>query len=308
MLKTRHLEAFVEVARQGSVTLAARTLGLTQPAVSRTLRELEIVAGTALLERDGRGVRPTRAGEIFLRHAGASLASLRGGLEALRTLGADDGPRLRIGALPTVSASVMPEVMRRYLESISRNRVMISTGDNRHLFDALRRDELDLVVGRMAAPEFMQGLSFEVLYHERVVFVVDRGHPLAETAAGRHPALPPHALHDYTVLMPTLGSIIRPSVDRLLIEQGLAEPRRALETVSDSFGRAFVRNHQAIWVISEGVVRADIESGAMVALALDTTSTTGPIGVALNANAAPGPGLTVFIEILREVVAMDSRG
>jgi LysR family pca operon transcriptional activator len=70
-IKIRHLEAFVEVARQKSVGRAAITLSLTQPAVTRTIRELEQIVGTPLIERDGRGIRLSHQGEVFLSHAGS---------------------------------------------------------------------------------------------------------------------------------------------------------------------------------------------------------------------------------------------
>ena len=84
-LKLRHLETFVEIARHGSVSRAAESLSLTQPAATRTLRELEQICGCDLVERDGRGIRITHRGEVFLRHAVGSLASARPGLTTLRT-------------------------------------------------------------------------------------------------------------------------------------------------------------------------------------------------------------------------------
>ena len=82
-LRLRHLEVFVETARLGSVSRAAEWLNLTQPAVSRTLRELEATCGAPLVERFGRGVRLTAGGEVFLRHAIAGLDAMRGGVAAV---------------------------------------------------------------------------------------------------------------------------------------------------------------------------------------------------------------------------------
>ena len=75
VIRLHQLETFIEVARQGSVTQAAKSLNLTQPGVSRTLRELEAICGVSLVAKDGRGIKITRQGEAFLRHAGASLAA-----------------------------------------------------------------------------------------------------------------------------------------------------------------------------------------------------------------------------------------
>ncbi|WP_457302580.1 LysR family transcriptional regulator, partial [Phyllobacterium sp. P5_D12] len=70
-IKFRHLQTFLEVARQKSVMKAAAILHISQPAVTKTIREMESELGVAVFERDGRGIRITRYGEVFLRHAGA---------------------------------------------------------------------------------------------------------------------------------------------------------------------------------------------------------------------------------------------
>lgn len=295
-LKLRHLETFMQVARLGSVSRAAESLNLTQPAVTRTIRELEAICGRPLFARDGRGIRITPHGEVFQRHASRSLSAARRGIAAMEHLEISDGTPIRVGALPTVSASVMPEVVANYLESGARNRLAIVTGENRVLLDQLRRGELDLVVGRLAAPENMQRLSFEPLYRDRVVFVVAAGHPLA----GRL-SIAAKDFETYPVMTPTHGSIIQPYVDRLFIEQGFPQPRHAIETVSDSFGRAFLRRHQAIWIISRGVVASEIESGEFVELPIDTESTLGSVGFATRSEGELPPGAEIFVDIVRRI-------
>lgn len=298
-LKLRHLEAFVEVARYRSVSRAADSLHLTQPAVTRTLRELEAICGAPLVAREGRGIRLTHQGELFLRHAGASLASARTGIGMLAELGQADGPPVRVGALPTVSATQMPVAVNRYLKSGMRSRLRIASGENHVLLDQLRDGTLDLVMGRLPAPENMRGLSFEPFYRDKVVFVVAAGHPLARE---RQPAA--GAVGDHPVLMPPPGSIIRPFVDRLFVELGISEPRVAIETVSDSFGRAYLRRYrEAIWIISRGVVAAEIGSGEFVTLPIDTESTLGSVGLITRADAELPPPARYFADILRKVAA-----
>jgi len=300
-LKLRHLEVFVEVARQSSVSRAAEVLHLSQPAVTRTIRELEEMCGRPLVEKDGRGIRISHFGEVFLRHAGTSLAAVRAGIAALKELSLAEGPPVRLGALPTVSAAVIPQAVARYLESGMPNRLKIVSGENRVLLDQLRDGALDLVAGRLPAPESMQGLTFEPLYRDRVVFAVDDGHPLAGQTR-----MAVEALDAYPVLLPSRDSIIRPFVDRLFIEQGIPEPRQAIETVSDSFGRAFTRQYAAIWIISRGVIAAEITSGQFVELPVDTGSTLGSVGLNTRADQPLAPAVERFAEILRGVVRDDA--
>ena len=196
-IKIRHLEAFVEVARQKSVGRAAITLSLTQPAVTRTIRELEDIVGAALIERDGRGIRLSHQGEVFLSHAGSGLAAVRGGIAALTNVTTSTGPPVRIGALPTVSATIMPGAVADFMASGLKSPLRVITGENRVLLDQLRKGDLDLVMGRMPAPENMASLRFEPLYRDRVAFIVAKTHPLAghrqvpADILARHPVLTP---------------------------------------------------------------------------------------------------------------------
>lgn len=302
-IKFRHLQTFIEVARQKSVGKAADVLAVTQPAVTRTIRELEDYLGAALFEREGRGIRISPFGEVFLKHAGESIAAVQRGIDSIAQARRSMGPPLRIGALPTASASLMPEAVAEFLKAGTGSRVTIVTGENRWLIDALRIGELDLVVGRLTAPERMAGLHFEPLYAEEVAFVVRPGHPLLQR---RNFSL--GEIANYTVLMPPAGSVIRPFVDRLLLTNGIGEFANVVETVSDSFGRAFVERYDAIWLISRGVVLSEIEAGRLATLDVDTSETRGAVGLTTRAGEAPGLALSIMMATIRERVATAKRG
>jgi LysR family pca operon transcriptional activator len=294
-IKFRHLQTFVEVARQKSVMKAAELLHVSQPAVTKTIRELEEVLGVEVFERDGRGIKITRYGEVFLKHAGAALTALRQGLDSVTQERVGDAPPIRVGALPTVSTRVMPRAMELFLKENTWSRLKIVTGENAVLLEQLRVGDLDLVVGRLAGPEKMTGFSFEHLYSEQVVFAVRAGHPLLKTRQSHFAALA-----DYTVLMPTRASIIRPFVESFLIVNGVPSLPNQIETVSDSFGRAFVRASDAVWIISTGVVAKDIEDGVLAILPIDTSETKGPVGLTMRTDAIPSLPLSILMQTIRE--------
>jgi LysR family pca operon transcriptional activator len=301
-IKFRHLQTFLEVARQKSVGRAADVLSITQPAVTRTIRELENYLGVDLFEREGRGIRITRFGEVFLKHAGESIAAVGRGIDSIVMAKNSLGPPLRIGALPTASASLMPAAVAGFIRAGTGSLATIVTGENRWLLDALRAGDLDLVVGRLAASERMAGLHFEPLYTEEVVFAVRAGHPLQ---ARRNFSL--GEVTDYTVLMPTHGSVIRPFVDRFLVTNGIAELANVVETVSDSFGRAFVQLYDAIWIISRGVVGSELEAGRMAILPIDMAETRGAVGITTRAGEQPNLSLSIMMTTIRDVVDRSRR-
>lgn len=294
-IKFRHLHTFVEVARQKSVMKASELLHVSQPAVTKTIRELEEILGVPVVERDGRGIRITRYGEVFLRHAGAALAALRQGLDSVSQELEGSGPPVRIGALPTVSTRIMPRAMSLFLTEKTGSPIKIVTGENAVLLEQLRVGDLDLVVGRLAAPDKMTGFSFEHLYSEKVLFLVRAGHPLIDEKRSIF-----DSLAGFPVLMPTRNSIIRPFVDQLLIVNGIGVLPMQIETVSDAFGRAFLRQSDAVWIISEGVAAADIAEGRLIALPIDTSETTGPVGLTMRTDTLPSAALQILIQTIRE--------
>ncbi|SON53835.1 Galactose-binding protein regulator [Hartmannibacter diazotrophicus] len=296
-IKLRHIVCFLEVARLKSVGGAATLLGVTQPAASKTILELEDILGVALFDRSRRNLSLTEAGEVFLRYAGAGVTALRQGIDSIDQA-QSGGLVVKVAALPTASARILPDAVRRFTAEGLKCRVRVVTGPNAYLLSLLRLGDADFVVGRMAAPEEMTGFSFEHLYSEEVRLVVRAGHPLLD----RKP-FDFAMIERYPVLMPPPGSIIRPVVERLLIAHGIARIKDEVETVSNAFGRSFTRSSDAIWIISEGVVTEDLAEGRLAILPLDTSETLGPVGLTTRTDIAPTLPANLLMEALRDVAA-----
>jgi LysR family transcriptional regulator, pca operon transcriptional activator len=296
-IKFRHLIYFAEVARLGSVIKAAEALRISQPAVSKTLRELEEELGVDLFDRSHRNVVLTVSGSMFLQYAHASVAALHQGVDLVTQSLAAKALTITIGALPTVSARILPNAVKLFNAAMPSSRIRIVTGPNEFLMSQLRRGAFDLVIGRMGEPDIMKGFSFEHLYSEKVAFVVRCGHPLLSIKA-----FDASAIVDYPLLMPPEGSIIRPAVMRFLFSQGLGPLRDQVETVSTSFGRAFTRGSDAIWIISEGVVAEDVETQQLALLPFDTSQTLGPVGLTKRADERLPAAAEIFIRSIREAV------
>ena len=100
--------------------------------------------------------------------------------------------------------------------------------------------------------------------------------------------------------MPTRGSIIRPFVERFFITNGVAVIPTQIETVSDSFGRAFVRQSDAVWIISAGVVADDIAERRAGRAAGRHQRHAGPVGLTMRTDAAPSPAFSILLQTIRE--------
>lgn len=287
-IKLRHIEAFVEITKARSLKRAAERLNLTQPAISRTLAELEEILGSCLLTRGRGGVDLTPQGEVLFDFAQAGLGALERGLDGASDQLRQSVPRLRVGALPSVAARLLPELVT-VLEDLAPDLLLtIADGSHEHLTDQLRAGSLDLVLGRLGAPDTMRGLSFAQLYLEDVVFVTRPGHPILE-----YPSLQ-RLTEEFTVIFPPPWAAIRPYVERWLIAEGIPIPLRRIETVSGAFGRVHTAQSDAVWVISSGVVGNEIADGRLVRLPFDAQGTEGPVGLMRRTSDRETPEMRLF--------------
>ena len=125
-IKLRHLVTFQQVARLGRIKAAAEALSITQPGISKTIRELEDSLGVKLFERLPRGVRLTPAGRTLLRHAAPALRSLEEGIDAIREDNAESV--IRLGALSNVEGGLLPEVLQALHQRHPHLCVQVDTG------------------------------------------------------------------------------------------------------------------------------------------------------------------------------------
>jgi LysR family pca operon transcriptional activator len=296
-IKFRHLLCFLEVARLKSVVKAAANLSVTQPAVSRTLRELEETLGVPLFDRSHRNLALTHFGEVFQRYAGASVTALRQGVDSITQARAKGGYTIRVGALPTVASGLLPAALLALKKSGLESTVRVVSGRNTELLAQLRVGDLDLLIGRLPAPEQMTGLSFEPLYSDQAAFLVRPGHPLLADQP-----LDLVRVAAYTLLMPAEESNIRPFIDRMLITHGISAFPDRIETVSVAFGRSYTLRSDAVWIISHGVAVEEIVEGRLVELPVDTRETRGPVGMTMRTDVQPPPAAQLVMQAVRDVV------
>lgn len=292
-LRLRHLRCFLETARLGSLSAAAQSLNVSQPAASKTIRELERILEADLFDRSGRRLTLSRAGKTFQQHAGAAMVDLARA-QALVRGKAQTRTRIAVGVLPTAATDLFPLAALKFREARPDCVVRVSTGPNWMLLSQLREGALDMVVGRAPRPVIADGLSFRQVYSEHVCPVVRSGHPLAR------PDWTPAELTDYPLMLPPSGAVIAPMVRAFLHQHGVPDPDPDFESVSLAFGRRVVASSDTVWFISEGVVRNELDQGTLTALPMKDVLLGGPVGVCLREGALLSEEQRVLLEILLE--------
>jgi DNA-binding transcriptional LysR family regulator len=297
-IRLRHIHCFVAVAQEGNLGRAAARLSLTQPAVSKTLAELEGLAGARLFERGRQGARLTRDGEAFLAHALPVLEALDAAGKAIGQHRVPGVRAIQMAALPTVAPDLLPAVINAFRAVHPDTGIQLRTAANTALMAMLKAGDIDIALGRMSDPEMMAGLSFELLYMEPLVIAARTGHPLA--------ALPTPALAqalDYPLVVSSKGTVPRQHTEAWLQTLGMTLPANCIETMSVSVARLLAQQSDALWFTPAGAARADVASGMLVLANVTPGADAEAVGLLRRADARREPLVEEFTRLLRQEAA-----
>jgi LysR family transcriptional regulator, transcriptional activator of the cysJI operon len=177
-MDTRQLAAFCAVVDRRSFSQAAEQLGVTQPAVSLQIRSLEKRLGQRLIDRSGRRVEPTEAGQRLYRSAQRLLALEQQLLEEVAGEGEGElSGRLEIGCSTGPGATILPLLLCEFQEANPGVAISLSVSDTQHVVDAVARRELEL--GIVGATPRHRSVAYEPFFRDEVVLVCPPDHAFA---------------------------------------------------------------------------------------------------------------------------------
>lgn len=293
-IRLRHLHTFVAVAQQGTLGRAAETLNLSQPALSKTLNELEQLTGTRLFERGRLGAQLTVPGEQFLTHAVKVLDALNTAGQALNRKEDASADVVRIGALPTAALGILPAVIGRFHQQQKSTWLQVATMNNTMLLAGLKAGEIDLGIGRMSDPELMSGLNYELLFLESLKLVVRPDHPLLQETITLSRVM------EWPVVVSPKGTVPRQNAEALLQSQGCKMPAGCIETLSASLSRQLTVDYDYVWFVPSGAVKEDLRQATLVSLPVPTQSAGEPIGILTRVDIPLSTGAQMLIAAIRK--------
>ncbi len=260
-LDSRQLYAFAALARRGSFTLAAKDLFLTQSAVSHAIKALEDDLGCRLLDRVGRRVMLTQAGEQFLRHTEKILREMEAARAGLDTLAKWGHGRLRVGASTTACQHILPAVLREFRQSYPKCVIRIEPGDHGHQLELLRGGQIDLAL-MIEPPTAHSELAFVPLFRDELRFVVAPLHPWARQGRAPRDAIEHETLVLYNKTSYTFRLVADYFRDEKValsnfIELGSMEAIKELVKIGIGAG-----------VLAPWIARQELENGSLLSLPL----------------------------------------
>lgn len=259
-LDSRQMRAFCVLARTGSFTQTARELHLTQSGISHSMKALEHDVGCRLLDRLGKKVLLTQAGEQLLQHATRILLEMETARESLGHLGKWGRGRLRLGASTTACQHILPPVLREFKESFPAHAITVEPGDTPDLVALLLRHKIDLALTLEAERE--RQLDFHSLFTDELQFVVGALHPWAQAGRVERSEVPRQNYILYN----------KSSITFRLIEEYFRREQVVLNTVielgSMEATKELVKLGVGVSILAPWIARKEIEEGSLVALPL----------------------------------------
>jgi len=183
-MELRHLRYFVAVGEAQNMSRAALKLHISQPALSKQVRDLEDELGFSLLERTAKSARLTDAGRVFLDEARAVLQRADEAMKKARTAAAAEPTELHVGYLSMPFAEILPKTLRAFQQAMPNVRARLHEWSNKEILNGVREGRLQVgLIVRSPKASALHDLRYEELFHDRVCVAVAPQHPFARRRA-----------------------------------------------------------------------------------------------------------------------------
>ena len=296
LFQARRLQVFVKLCETHHMQTVASLLGLSQPAISSTIKVMENGCGQTLFERTPRGLQPTRAShEILfpirralneLRHIETDITALRGALQGV----------VHVGALPLGRTRILPEAIVRMVAEYPEIQVITNESPFDLLATELRAGDVDFIFGALRSEAYASDLTGEALLTEDMVVLARRDHPLYSKTA----------LHDELSsaqwVLPRAGSPARKMLDECFTRFGIAPPRPVVESADMAIIRGLLLRSDMLAAVSAHQLEQEIASGELCILPLELKQTTRAIGLTYRNGCLHSPVAQALMEMIRRVI------
>ncbi|WP_411753742.1 LysR substrate-binding domain-containing protein [Serratia sp. (in: enterobacteria)] len=304
-LKLRPLLIFDRVLRNQSIARAARELNLTQPAVTKAIRELEQQLDTVLFNRNNRGVTPTDCGILLGERVKSVIAELRYLTDELNTFKGGVVGHVVVGTQISASARLLPRAILLLKARAPKILVTVQEGPQDYLFPALANGELDVVVGRL--PELdtpltaRMALSHRALYRNSLGVVAGSHHPLVNMVD-----LNLQHFAEWPWILPPIDSPARRVADQFFKESGLPIPENIVESLSLLTNVNLLVDSSFLGLMPTAAARRFIAAGLLIQLPLGDVGPPAEVGFSVREDKPLTPACRQLIECLKLAVQQDN--
>ncbi len=295
-IKLRDLHLLEAAARTGSLAKAAKSLGMSQPAVSYAIAEMERSLAVPLLDRTSQGVVPTAFGHALLKRSAVVFNEIRHGLSEIETLADPTRGELRLGT-PQPMLAVMSAVIDRVSRQYPNVTFHLTVEPTNILLRDLRERAVELVISRMLARSGDDDLSIDVIFNDELAVIAGKDNPWTKRKVVRLEQL----MNERWVL-PPIDGWLHPLLQKAFAGKGLDVPRATVSTLSTYAVSVLVAQGPFLTVHPETMLHVAGENRLLRALPIALPETRTPVGLISLKHHTLGPTAQVFVDAARQAV------
>jgi DNA-binding transcriptional LysR family regulator len=298
-LKLRHLQLLVALDQFRHLGRASEFLALTQPAVSKSLAEIERMFDLDLFVRSTRGTEPTPYGATLVRFARSVLADFDRTRDEIAAVASGAAGRVSVGAMVVATPALLSRAVDLLKARSTQTTVSIEEGDLTRLLPRLRVGELDLFVGRLEPGYASPDLETEALYDEPMSIIARPDHPLAGKT---RPSWDDLARAAWVMPPPWASSRIK--LNQMFYKHKLNPPVDVIESASFLITLTFVRERGAAAFVARSVARYLEREGLASTLRINVPIELPSVGIITMRSRLRTPASELLIECLRQAAAL----
>lgn len=293
----RELRLLLAVSRSGSILGAAREIGLTQPAVSKAIADLEETLNVELFDRTNRGVEPTPHGRVLVQHASNMLEQMRQAIEELNFLTDSTHGEVRIGGTPVMCGGLLSKAVSAMQAERPHIRFQMLELDSERLAEEVRERVIDIGIGRKPILRSEGDISFEKLFEDRLFVVAGTGHPLAKRSTV--------SLEELVVqcwVLPPSESPVGRQLFKVFERTRIPIPQSSVTTMSLMIRYELLATNRFVTVLHGSLLQYGSVPSHLSILPVELPAAV-PIGISHVANRTLSPASELFVNNLRKIVA-----
>jgi len=294
-MKFHQLKAFLTVAEQGSIRAAARSLHLSQAALTKSLKELEQDLGVSLVLRTARGVQLTAYGQRLRIRAQMVVSEMRRAEDDIAYMKDVGTGSVAVAITPTTAMSFLPEAYRAFRRQMPHAQVSFIEGFTGVALPRLRDGSLDFVVAVVVAEQLAQEFDYFELYQSHSAIVARQGHPLA------HCTTLAELVDAEWLLNPSPESSTRRLLD-FFSERGLSVPRQVVECPSFVIAHALLRESDAIASLPVPLLDHPWVGEGLAVIPIAEPMPSIAIGVVTRRNSPLTPAASLLLDCLQDAI------
>lgn len=288
------LRALVAIWENGSFSLAARDIGISQPSIHRAGRDLEKLSGMTLFTTTRKGIELTEQAEVFARAVKLAAAELRQGYDEITRLKGQDTTSIVVGSMPLSRTAILPEAIHGLLQDGNEIQVRTVEGPYSELLRGLRHGDLDVLIGAMRNPAPADDVVQEVLLEDPLAIVVAPSHPLAT-----HKNLTLADALNYPWIAPPKATPAGTYLHKMLGISDLKQTPVRIVSSSLVLLRGLLGRGDYVTLISLNQAAVECAQGLMVPLDIPLPDSVRPIGLTYRKGWAPTPTQARFFDLIR---------